>query len=116
MTAKLCVPLTPDFRLTSDGERNYTVEQRVVVDPTRAPGYKPPENGLAPEPREEWRDTGNYWPLTDRGLIAALKYVAHRTVVAAEITDLAGFIAALSEWSERVAAAVNNDMKTEVSA
>ncbi|GIQ63549.1 hypothetical protein PACILC2_21170 [Paenibacillus cisolokensis] len=63
--------ITQNYRLTAD-DRNYTLLRRHIVDPAKAPGYKP-QDGAAPPPiREEWRDDG-YYPLNARGLAAAVE-------------------------------------------
>jgi hypothetical protein len=82
------VTLTSEYRLTSDGERNLTLERRVTVDPTKGPGFEKRNEsaiaetgvGLSVELREEWReaDAGHY-AFNSAGLTALLSSVALRT-------------------------------------
>jgi hypothetical protein len=80
------VSLTPDYRITSDGERNFTLEERHIVDPTKSPNFARlnlaaiAETGtaLSTAKREEWRDIGNYG-FHAAGLTALLSFAALRT-------------------------------------
>jgi hypothetical protein len=123
MTAnpKLLVNLTPDIRLTSDGERNYTLLERVTVDPAKGPNWSArlaADPTLDPSPREEWRQVDAYWPLNDRGLTGAIMYAINRQSVAdgAQASaegplELAEFAAIISGHSERISDAVSYVMK-----
>jgi hypothetical protein len=74
------IALTADYRLTSDGERNFTLERRHIVDPTKSPWFEKrneaaiAETGtpLSTAPRVEWREAeaGNY-AFNQAGLTAA---------------------------------------------
>lgn len=121
---KLNVILTKSYRLTSDGERNFTIEQRVTVDPSKSPSYlkrlKTEPDAIPDPPYEDWRDTGNYYGMTAGGLAAALEFVAVRAAVedfaeAYDYCDLREFAEGLRSESERLRRAVSG-LITEVGA
>lgn len=125
MSAKLNVSLTQSYRLSSDGERNFTIEQLVTVDPTKAPGWSAKvaaDPTLSAEVRHEWRDTGNYFAMTARGLAAALEFVALRQAIVDATTEdggmvtLSEFAQSIRDYSEGLRDAVSGLIYGEVSA
>jgi hypothetical protein len=112
------IVLTADYRLTSDGERNFTLERRVTVDPTKGPGFEKRNEaaiaetgvGLSVELREEWReaDAGHY-AFNAAGLTALLASVALRTAWSSvgEGLSIGDFAADLTEEYRKLAAAVS---------
>jgi|GEM_PF-2021848 len=72
----LIVAITPDYRLTAD-ERNYTLQRRHIVDPTRSPWFNAETHSA--EQREKWRDIG-FYTLNAAGLARLVEVVAIRTV------------------------------------
>lgn len=81
------IKLTQDYAITTD-DRNFILQERRVIDPAKAPGYKPPADGSAPVIREEWRDAG-YYSLTSSGLHALIDSVRMRAVAASDAASLA---------------------------
>lgn len=61
-------------------DREYSVYKLVTIDPTKAPAYKPEESAEPPQPYDDWRTIGRYYPITPDGLRAMLVYVAQRSV------------------------------------
>jgi hypothetical protein len=101
---KLTIPITPDFRLVSDGDRNYSLEQRVTIDPTKAPGYKADEHAEPPPKREVWRGLDAHYPFNKRGLVAAIEAVIIRQAdvdirAAAVPVNLADYVAKINAIS-----------------
>jgi hypothetical protein len=95
------VSITNDFRLVSD-DRNIIVQRRVLVDPTKSPAYDPAKHGTVV--REEWRDNG-FFPLTTKGLAAAIDCVAFRKVAAEDgEKTLPAFVAEVRRISEELKA------------
>lgn len=80
------VLFTQDLRLTSDSH-NFIVEERVLIDPTRAPGYKPQEGVEPPPIREDWREVA-YYPQRPESLANAIGFVATRTAAARVAMEL----------------------------
>lgn len=110
------VTLTPDFRIVTD-ERNYIVQKRYIVDPTKAPGYKAVPGAAAPELRETWDNTTHhaYYSLTPAGLTAALQHVILRTK-GEGATTIAELVAAYSDECARLRAIIERAINgTEVS-
>lgn len=103
--SKLNVPLNENFRLTADSAQ-FIVKQRKLVDPTKAPGYRPEENASTPELKERWDDAG-YYPLTSAGLTAALDRVRMKSAALSDATTLTELMAALSAETERLVSAIN---------
>lgn len=104
--------LTQDYAIQSDAAaQNFVVKRRRIVDPTRAPGYKPDPNAPAPELSERWEDAA-YYPVNTDGLRAALDYVRFRAAVDADTTSLAEFIAALRAETLRVTTAMSAAVDT----
>lgn len=100
MSTKLNVQLTEDYRLTAD-DRNFIVRERKIVDPTRAPGYKPPADGSTPQLGEKWVDAG-YYGFTAEGLAAALDSVRIKAAVRGGAETLAEFMDALAAETDRI--------------
>ncbi|WDI03969.1 hypothetical protein PUW25_08475 [Paenibacillus urinalis] len=88
------IQLNENFRLTADSAQ-FIVKQRKLVDPTKAPGYKPEENASTPELKERWDDAA-YYPLTSAGLTAALDRVRMKSAALSNATTLTELMAALS--------------------
>lgn len=100
--------LTQDYAIQSDATaQNFVVKRRRIVDPTRAPGYKPDPAAPAPELSERWEDAA-YYPVNTDGLRAALDYVRFRAAVDADTTTLAEFIAALRAETSAIEAALDS--------
>ncbi|MHA7962810.1 hypothetical protein ACX93W_01610 [Paenibacillus sp. CAU 1782] len=78
-------PSEPEITVINDtygftvNDREYSVYKRVLVDPTKAPTYKPEEGGPVPAPYEAWRAIGRYYPVNSVGVTAMLSYVAFRS-------------------------------------
>lgn len=119
-TAKFTVSLTQDFRLTSDSEnsaniRNLVLQRRVIVDPTKAPGFT---QRLAQDPTldtaltEKWRDDG-YYPVNPSGLTAAINSAVIRTAIGAGPQDLAEMLRMIKAEIDRIAALVDAVFKPE---
>lgn len=86
------VTINGKYGFKADGGE-YALYRLVTVDPTKSPGYKPDSSGTAPEPREEWRAAGRYYPVNETGLASMLVYVAQRTVSDGDYPDtLADYI------------------------
>ncbi|CAM2955376.1 hypothetical protein PASE110613_09430 [Paenibacillus sediminis] len=105
------VKLTQDYALTSN-ELNFIVRERYIVDPTRAPGYKAPEDGSIPETREKWRDAG-YYPLTSAGLTALIDSVRMRTVARSDAASLAELRDVVRAATNEMVAAINGELTLE---
>jgi len=104
------VSITPDYRLTAD-DRNYTLQRRHIVDPTRSPWYKP---GMDAAVREDWRDSA-YYSLSAAGLARAVEVVAIRTVNdragAATLSELiADYRAEVARLSLAITTAMSPDL------
>lgn len=100
------VQLTQDYRLTTDGTQ-FIVKERKIVDPTRAPGYKAPEDGSTPPLSERWVDAG-YYGYTASGLAAALDGIRMRLVARGDAETLAEFVAAIKTETERIVQAFSH--------
>lgn len=119
---KLNVSLTESYRLKSEGERQFIVQERITVDPTKAPGFSArlaADPTLSTEPREGWRDIG-YYGMTAAGLNTALQDVVLRQSVidGTELSDssvsLGTFARIIQTHSERLRTAVEGVVKAEV--
>lgn len=108
MTTKVTVTISPDYRLVVE-ERNYTLEKRQVIDPTKAPAYKPVEP--PPPTREEWRDD-KFFPLNSGGLQSALQYVVIKCTPD-DVTTLTGLVAAYIAEARRISTLVEAAFSTE---
>lgn len=107
------VKITANYALKTD-ERNFIVMQRKIVDPTKAPGYKPIEGAEAPAIRERWDEIA-YYPLTTAGLTALIDSVRMRTVAESGAHDLAQMIVAFRETTAEIIAAINAGLSPEFS-
>lgn len=106
------VSITPDYRLTAD-ERNYTLQRRYIVDPTRSPWFKP---GMDGDLREEWRDAG-YYSLNAAGLSSAIQAVVIRTVNAAtEAESIAELLAEYQAETARLSTLISAAMTAKLGA
>ncbi|NOU98423.1 hypothetical protein [Paenibacillus planticolens] len=102
------ITLTPDFRLTTDGDRNFILERRHTVDPTKAPGFERRNAeaieatgaALPTEKRDDWREDG-YYGFTAAGLSAALSTVAVRSAWA-QSEDMADYIDRIAQEQRRL--------------
>jgi hypothetical protein len=113
------IVLTAEYRLTSDGERNFTLERRVTVDPTKAPGFARANAaaieqvgvGLSTAPREEWREAdAGHFAFNVAGLTALLSSVALRTAWSKADNSgltIGDFAADLTEEYRKLTAAVS---------
>ena len=77
-----------------------------MVDPTRAPGYKPPADGSVPPVREEWREVA-YYGLKSDSLALAIDFVVARTAARSDATTLAELTATIREEFRRVTDVLN---------
>jgi hypothetical protein len=111
------IQLSDNYRLNSDGAQ-YVLEERHVVDPTKGPMWqRRVDEAVAegkPEPvakiREEWgggKDYERYYPLTYRGLAAAVEYVAIRAVTTADRMTFAEYLAVIRRESDRILGVVS---------
>ena len=101
------IPLTQDFRLTTDGTQ-FIVKERRLVDPTQAPNWKArvaKDPTLDPSPREVWEDAG-YYGYTPAGLTAALDSVRIKAAARGDAETLADFIAELATHSNQLIGAL----------
>ena len=99
------VILTQNLRLTAD-THNFIVEERVLIDPTRAPGYRP-QAGVEPPPvREDWREVA-YYPQKSVSLPLIVDFVAMRTVARSDAETLAEFVRVIRDEYQRVTDTIN---------
>jgi len=89
------VQITKSYYLAAD-DRNFILQRMHIVDPTKAPGYKPDPSSPAPQIREELRDAG-YYPLNHTGLVAAVEIAVLREVNGS--TTASSLAALLSEYT-----------------
>jgi hypothetical protein len=107
------VKITQNYALKTD-DRNFIVLQRKIVDPTKAPGYKPDPDATPPALRERWDEIA-YYPLTTAGLTALIDSVRMRTATEFEVTNLTELGAAIRETTTVIVAAVNAGLSPEFS-
>ncbi|UKS30220.1 hypothetical protein LOZ80_15270 [Paenibacillus sp. HWE-109] len=88
--ANKSIVLTPDFRLTTDGDRNFILERRHTVKPPVNPA-----EGYVYVPRDEWRQAA-FYGFTLAGLEAVIQTVAVRSAWG-ESEEMAGYIYAIME-------------------
>ncbi|MFD1270629.1 hypothetical protein ACFQ3Y_24775 [Paenibacillus motobuensis] len=100
------VPLTQDYRLTTDGTQ-FIVRERKIVDPTRAPGYKAPKDGSTPPLGEKWVDAG-YYGYTATGLSAALDSVRIKAAARGDAETLEELLTAIQTETDRMVQAFNH--------
>lgn len=84
------ITLTPDFRLTTDGDRNFILERRHTVKPPVNPA-----EGYVYVPRDEWRQAG-FYAFTLAGLEALIHAVAVRSAWG-KAESMAGYIEEIAE-------------------
>ncbi|WP_418041065.1 hypothetical protein [Paenibacillus xylanilyticus] len=99
------VKITQTYALKTDAH-NFIVLQRKLVDPTKAPGYKPVEGVEPPALRERWDEIG-YYPLTTAGLTALIDSVRMRTATEYNAENLTELGAAIRYATAEIIAAVN---------
>jgi hypothetical protein len=99
---KMNISISDKYRLTSDGERNYMLEELVTIDPTLAPNYTAPKDGSTPPIRQEWRNVGRYWPINSRGLASAIEYAIHLQALSEEPSTLGAFVQRLHELRDSI--------------
>lgn len=115
---KFIVELTQDFRLAADSDnsasiRNLVLQRKVIVDPTKAPGFQAKlaaDPTLSTDVREEYRDDG-YYPVNPSGLTSAINSAVIRTVIADCPEDLAEFLRRIKAEIDRIAALVDGAFK-----
>ncbi len=107
------VKITQTYALKTDAH-NFIVLQRKLVDPTKAPGYKPVEGVEPPALRERWDEIA-YYPLTTAGLTALIDSVRMRTATDSEISSLADLAYVLNETTAEIIEAVNAGLSPEFS-
>lgn len=108
----MIVNVTPNYRLKTESAQ-YVVEERHIVDPTKAPNYvrKLAESALTGEvldviPRETYREVG-YYALGPQSLALAIDYIVIRESIRNDITvDLREYI----EIIRTTSAAIRNDI------
>lgn len=107
------VKITQNYALKTDAH-NFIVLQRKLVDPTKAPGYKPVEGAPVPELRERWDEIA-YYPLTSANLVALIDNVRLREATDSEYASIAELGQALRETTADIIAAVNAGLSPEFS-
>lgn len=111
--SKLNIQVNDNFRLTSD-DAQFIVLERRLIDPTRAPGYKAPDDGSVPELRETY-DNPRYYTYSSVGLVTALNYVRIKSAGLSNATTLTELMTVLREESERIVNAINAAGLPEIS-
>lgn len=89
------IALTPNFRLTSDGDRNFILERRHTVKPPVNPA-----EGYVYVPRDDWRQVG-FYAFTLAGLDALIQTVAVRSAWK-DAVSMDGYIEAIAEERRRI--------------
>lgn len=108
---KNVVSITQNYALSAD-DRNYVLQRRHIVDPTKAPGYKADDSGDAPVLKETWRDVG-YYPLNADGLKSAVLAAVVRDVNdATEARTIAELLAEYRDATDALTFAVYNALET----
>lgn len=95
------IPLSPDYRLTSD-VHNIIVNERYFTDPTKAPGWarKLAENPDAdPTPVERWREI-SFHSTVDRAILD----VMNRRIKTSDATTLNEIAKMVQEFRTELAA------------
>lgn len=105
------VTVSPTYRLCVE-ERNYTIQKRHVIDPSKAPGYKPVDP--PPPLREDWRDVA-FFPLNSAGFNSAMQYVIVRSVPD-DVTTLTGLVAAYIVEAARLSTLISAAFQTDTGA
>ncbi|MCG7383335.1 hypothetical protein [Paenibacillus sp. ACRRY] len=99
------VKLTQNYAIKTDAH-NFIVLQRKLVDPTKAPGYKPVEGAELPALKERWDEIA-YYPLTSANLAALIDNVRLREATDSEYASIADLAQAIRETTAEIIAAVN---------
>lgn len=107
------VKITANYALKTDAH-NFIVLQRKLVDPTKAPGYKPDPDAPAPALRERWDEIA-YYPLTSANLAALIDNVRLREATDSEYASIADLAQAIRETTAEIIAAVNAGLSPEFS-
>ncbi|RAP05514.1 hypothetical protein C2W58_01946 [Bacillus pumilus] len=97
------IPISPDYRLTSD-VHNIIVNERYFTDPTKAPSWakRLAENPAAdPTPVERWREV-SYHPKVDRAILD----VMNRQIKTSDAASLAEIAQMVREFRRELAAAL----------
>lgn len=89
------IVLTQDFRLTSDGDRNFILERRHTVKPPVNPA-----EGFVYVPRDDWRQAG-FYAFTLAGLDALIQTVAVRSAWKNAVS-MDGYIEGIAEERRRL--------------
>jgi hypothetical protein len=98
------VQITQNYALAAD-DREFTLQRKHLVDPTRSPWYKP-EMGV--EIREDWRAIG-YYPLTPDGLASAVRSAIVRDVNnATEARTIADLLVEYTQETARLNNAISS--------
>lgn len=108
----LDITLTPDYRITSDGNQ-LIVHERHTVDPTKAPNWErrlAEDPTLDPSPRETWRELGYYGLRTD-SLLLAIDLVIIRTAARSDI----GTLGELAEHIRKSSRTIAEAFRTHIS-
>lgn len=111
MTTKLNAAITQNYRLTTDATdrsdaSQFVLLRRHIVDPTKAPGYKPPADGSAPALREEWREF-KYFSLNSDGLRAAVQAAILRDTDVSQADAIAEALRLYAEETARIRRAIS---------
>lgn len=107
------VKITANYALKTDAH-NFIVLQRKLVDPTKAPGYKPVEGAEPPPLRERWDEIA-YYTLTSANLAALIDNVRLREATDSEYASIAELAQAIRETTAEIIAAVNAGLSPEFS-
>lgn len=107
------VKITANYALKTDAH-NFIVLHRKLVDPTKAPGYKPVEGAEVPALRERWDEIA-YYTLTSANLAALIDNVRLREATDSEYASIADLAQAIRETTTEVIAAVNAGLSPEFS-
>lgn len=95
------IPISPDYKLTSDAN-NIIVNERYFSDPTKAPNWPKrlaEDPNADPTPKEKWREV-SYHSTVER----ALMDVMNRRLRDSDATSLAELARLIRELREEIAA------------
>jgi hypothetical protein len=114
-------PSEPDITIINDTygftvtDREYSVYKRVLVDPTKAPTYKPDAAVIPPAKREAWRTIGRYYPVSSIGITSMLSYVAFRSAGdSGKYGSIGEYISAIEAELARLTAAISDKVSVRV--
>lgn len=99
------IQVTRDFRLVSDSH-NFIVQERYIVDPSKAPGFKLQEGVEPPPLREEYRDLAYYSHRPD-SLALAIDLIAIKTAARSEATSLRELVEVIRAEYQRATDVIN---------